>query len=86
MPSAIPPNTRLPMMDEYETILSALSRTHGQMPESEILVAALRDSGDWTESGALEVVRLANDYGVFMLRNALALAIAMGKEDGDRGF
>lgn len=86
MPCTIHPKTNLPMIGEYESLLAALSRTNGERPESEILVTALRDSGDWTEAGAQEVVRLANDYGVFMLRNALALAIAMGKEDGDRGF
>jgi hypothetical protein len=31
-------------------------------------------------------VRLADDYGAFMLRNALAIAIVLGKEDGTQGF
>lgn len=42
--------------------------------------------GDWSERGADEIIRLAKDYGAFMLRNALALAIVLGKEDGELGF
>jgi hypothetical protein len=30
--------------------------------------------------------RLAEDYGAFMLRNALAIAVVLGKEDGSAGF
>ena len=74
------------LVDDYNLVLSALPSENGRKMPVEVLSAALQDSGDWTESGASEVVRLANEYGVFMLRNALALAIAMGKEDGDRGF
>jgi hypothetical protein len=74
------------IISEYRSLLSRIPCPDGEKPKPEILAAALRDSGDWTESGAREMVRLANDYGAFMLRNALALAIAMGKEDGDRGF
>ncbi len=43
-------------------------------------------SADWTTGGAEELVRLVNDYGSFMLRNALALSIVLGREDGERGF
>jgi len=32
------------------------------------------------------IVTLANKYGAFMLRNALAVALALGKEDGDLGL
>ena len=35
---------------------------------------------------ARAIVSLANDYGAFMLRNALALAVVLDKEDGDLGF
>jgi hypothetical protein len=43
-------------------------------------------SNDWTEHGARAIVSLASQYGAFMLRNALALAVALDKEDGDLGF
>jgi hypothetical protein len=50
------------------------------------LVPHLSRAHDWTEEGARAIVTLANEYGAFMLRNALALALALGKEDGDLGF
>lgn len=39
---------------------------------------------EWTEAGADILLMLVNDYGAFMLRNALALAVVLDKEDGDR--
>ena len=36
----------------------------------------------WSEAGAAAVVALAADYGSFMLRNALALALAMDAVNG----
>ena len=50
------------------------------------LVSILSENHDWTEKGAQAIVCLANEYGSFMLRNALALAIVLGKEDGRLGF
>jgi len=41
---------------------------------------------DWTSSGASELLALVENYGAFMLRNALALAVVLGKEDGSKGF
>jgi hypothetical protein len=54
--------------------------------EADQLVAELTRSHDWTEEGARAIVSLAVGYGSFMLRNALAMAIALEKEDGDLGF
>jgi hypothetical protein len=31
-------------------------------------------------------LKLADKYGAFMLRNALAIAVVLGKEDGSKGF
>ena len=42
--------------------------------------------GDWGRKAADHLVMLSNNYGVFMLRNALALAIATRCEDGKLGF
>lgn len=47
---------------------------------------ALVTEHDWTQEAASELVQLATHKGSFLLRNALALAIAMGVEDGDQGF
>jgi hypothetical protein len=40
----------------------------------------------WTQEGAVHVAALARDYGAFVLRNALALALCLGIEDGDIGL
>lgn len=41
---------------------------------------------DWTHEGAEALLELVNNYGSFMLSNALALAVVRGREDGDLGF
>ncbi|MDR3553943.1 MAG: hypothetical protein P4L55_04235 [Syntrophobacteraceae bacterium] len=75
------------LITEYEGILQT-SRPEGagREPEMMTLVEPLCKLGDWTERGAAEIVRLVRDYGAFMLRNALALAVVLGKEDGDLGL
>jgi hypothetical protein len=41
---------------------------------------------EWTPQAAEHLLKLANDYGSFMLRNALAIATALNVEDGGLGF
>lgn len=50
------------------------------------IVKELVVSADWSAPAAQELIRLAEHYGAFMLRNALAVAVALGKEDGSLGF
>ena len=83
-------------MTEIELLESAVRECRGLLASSEVddtakvdtnvLVRNLSHAHDWTEEGARAIVTLANQYGAFMLRDALALAIALGKEDGDFGF
>jgi hypothetical protein len=70
------------LLSEYETIVTDL----GEGATHEQIVRALVERGDWTEKGASAVVTLAQEYGVFVLRNALALAEALGIEDGAAGI
>ena len=70
------------LLAEYEIIIADL----GEDETQEQIVRALVECGVWTEKGARAVVTLAHEYGVFVLRNALALANAMGIEDGDKGI
>lgn len=70
-------------VSEYEALLRSLELKGGDEPNVERLIKRLMRSHDWTGQGAEEIVKLANMYGAFMLRNALALAIALNKEDGD---
>ena len=50
--------------------------------DTERLANILSTDHEWTRQGANTVVSLATDYGAFVLRNALALAIALHIEDG----
>jgi hypothetical protein len=73
-------------ISEYMCLVSPSVRSRHEGLDRERLVHDLRSAHDWTDGGARVIVSLAHDYGAFLLRNALALAIALDKEDGDRGF
>jgi hypothetical protein len=75
------------LVDEYATLLRGrLSRDPQNRHDDAGIIEDLEASADWSTSGARELVRLADNYGAFMLRNALAIAVVLGKEDGARGF
>jgi hypothetical protein len=71
---------------EYRGLLASVKVDGTERLDMDRLVQHLSLAHDWTEHGAQGIVSLANAYGAFMLRNALALALALGKEDGDLGF
>lgn len=73
-------------ISEYDSIVNSSARQLVRKVAPEQLARTLCKDHDWTDRGAREIVRLANDYGAFMLRNALALAIALDKEDGELEF
>ena len=50
------------------------------------IVGELASSHQWTEEGAHQLFALAQKYGSFILRNALALAIVLDIEDGELGL
>jgi len=69
-------------VSEYRSMLEASrERTIGPLSEDHIM-SDLSSKHDWTHRGAQAVVYLSKEYGAFMLRNALALAIALEQEDG----
>ena len=70
------------LLSEYEGLIAEV----GDDATDEQILATLVRNGDWTDKGAREVLRLAQDYGTSILRNALALASAMRIEDGDLGL
>jgi hypothetical protein len=76
------------LVSEYEGLLLKGTASEGTVDvENWRLVAdALCMDADWSERGADEIARLVKDYGAFMLRNALAVAIALGREDGNLGL
>jgi hypothetical protein len=75
------------LISEYQTLLGEklLKNSQGQYDDSGML-KELSVSADWTVAGAHELLKLANNYGAFMLRNALAIAVVLGKEDGSERF
>lgn len=73
-------------VSEYRCVASSRTLDASGQMDTERLVRDISCKHDWTEYGARTIVTLANEYGAFMLRNALALAIALNKEDGDLGF
>ena len=73
-------------ISEYETTVRPDRKKANRKFDPEHLARALSREHDWTDAGARAVVGLANDYGAFMLRNALALAVVLDKDDGDLDF
>jgi hypothetical protein len=47
------------------------------------IIDKLHRDGDWTSLGAERVANLAQQYGSFVLRNALALSLVLKIEDGE---
>ena len=76
------------LISEYEELLRQGTQSKNTVPGENVrsTVCAVGKSADWSRRGASEIARLANDYGAFMLRNALAVAIVLGMEDGELGF
>jgi hypothetical protein len=73
-------------ISEYDSTVNSESRRSTRKLSPEQLARALCKYHDWTDCGARAIVSLANEYGSFMLRNALALAVVLDKEDGDLEF
>lgn len=75
------------LVSEYATLLcGGLSRDSQRQHDEAGIIEDLAASADWSMSGARELMRLVDNYGAFMLRNALAIAVVLRKEDGAQGF
>ncbi len=76
------------LISEYRDTVAHCSAQYQAetLPDHEGLALALAQDHEWTEQGARAIIDLANNYGSFMLKNALALSIALGKEDGELGY
>jgi hypothetical protein len=68
-------------VEEYRTLFSDAT---DESPES--IEHVLATEAEWTPEAASHLVRLAKAYGSFMLRNALAISLALDIEDGEFGF
>jgi len=69
------------LVDEYRTLFEGLADKGRDSLED-----ALTHEADWTPAAASHLLDLARAYGSFMLRNALAISLALGTEDGELGF
>jgi hypothetical protein len=76
------------LVDEYQTILSNHLNTFSPNDDKkcQAIKQLLQKEADWTPNGAEAIVDLATNYGSFVLRNALALSIALNIEDGRLGL
>jgi hypothetical protein len=85
MPS--PPDCNLSaLVAEYAAVrASPHARGDPKAPATDIAQRLVSEC-DWTARAAAALVHLVRDYGVFMLRNAAALAIAFDVQDGELGF
>lgn len=73
-------------ISEYRRLFERNKVKQNGKLDAERLASRLSREHEWTRQGAETLIYLANEYGAFMLRNALALAIVIGKEDGNLGF
>ncbi len=69
------------LVDEYRSIIEV-----GSSVPTESLEDLLVREADWSPRAASHLLQLARQYGSFMLRNALAISLALEIEDGDLGF
>lgn len=75
------------LVSEYKSLLcESLSKNNQDNYNEEHIIENLTKSADWSPRGASEILGLANNYGAFVLRNALAIAVTLGKEDGALGL
>ena len=73
------------LRQEYAAMLGggAAGKMGGAAVKWDTVVGRLHREADWTYAGAEHVGALARNYGSFVLRNALALALALEIEDGE---
>jgi len=81
-------SVRGPLVEEYRALVyDAVSLSQrGTRIDWGLVETWLQRDAAWTAEGARHVTELARQYGVFVLRNAVALAIALDIEDGELGL
>lgn len=75
------------LADEYRVLAEEAGwRRSNDIRSLTRLHSSLVETAEWTPEAAGELIRLAQEYGAFMLRNALALAVALDIQDGQAGY
>lgn len=75
------PGTVAGLAEEYRALFDDLADD-----SEDSITRLLTTDADWTPEAASHLLRLAREYGAFMLRNALAISPALDIEDGELGF
>jgi len=76
------------LVEEYGVLLNKAvhsSDDHLEIKQTDLRNVLIHDC-EWSPEAAGHLLRLAKDYGSFMLRNALALSLVLEIEDGELGF
>ena len=76
------------LVDEYSTFVKESLKVKDDLSSVNwgVLESHVSKWCEWTPYAAQILVELARNNGAFMLRNALALSIALEIEDGEYGF
>ncbi len=76
------------LVDEYRTLLNEEPRSDDSQlePKRDSVACVLHRDADWSPDAAQHIVDLVRLNGSFVLRNALALALALDLVDGDLGL
>ena len=76
------------LVDEYRSLLCDAQSISGADEELnwDSVARTLEVHGEWTRRGADHVANIARSYGSFVLRNALAVCLALDHEDGELGL
>jgi hypothetical protein len=69
------------LVEEYRTLFE---EAESNSPDG--LEETLVHKAEWTPEAAAHLLRLVRENGAFMLRNALAISLALDVEDGELGF
>ncbi|MBW1834726.1 MAG: hypothetical protein JRG74_04705 [Deltaproteobacteria bacterium] len=76
------------LTEEYRALLRQSTNEMSEPSKNIIdeIKKLLVDNGEWSHKASEHLLDLAINYGSFMLRNALALSLALQIEDGELGF
>jgi hypothetical protein len=69
------------LVEEYRALFEDIKGD-----SSDSLEDALTCQAGWSPQAADHLLQLAREYGSFILRNALAISLALDIEDGELGF
>ncbi|HAL45104.1 MAG: hypothetical protein A2Y12_20440 [Planctomycetes bacterium GWF2_42_9] len=73
------------IQSEYQSYIVLATNEKHEIDWDKLICLLCKD-GEWTTQGAKTLVYLVQQYGSFILKNALALALAASNEDGEAGF